>query len=280
MAIARDLAQIAAGPLLGPLINSLGARKIHRWVLENLDTGETVEGQFGPVSPTKIPGNPQYAEHTSLGRETPIIQYTHGTADGFRFTAVWFAVHEDDSTPEKAIKVLENWKSRDADLARPPRVSFSVGDGQMSLLEGVISELGEISYFDPPKYGGGIRGVSVQVTLKEYTRYELITEPAPETRYHHVRQGEYYELIAYFEYRTPELGDIIRKRHPTKISLVENDIVKLPSAEAIRTIPVRPTSMVFKNTLLIKDSVQKQLKVSVFDRNDRAYTSPIIPAGL
>lgn len=280
MGIARDLTQIAAGPLLGPLINSLGARKVHRWVLENLETGETLEGQFGPVDPRKLPGNPQYAEHTSLGRETPIIQYTHGTADRFSFTAVWFAVHENDDTPEKAIKVLENWKSRDPDLARPPRVSFTVGDGQMSLLEAVISELGEISYFDPPKHGGGIRGITVLVTLRAYTKYELITEPAPETRYHHARQGEYFELIAYFEYRTPEFGDIIRKRNPTKLSLVENDIVKLPSAEAIRTIPIRPTSLVFRNTLLRKDSVQKQLKTLVFDRNNRDYTSPIVPAGL
>lgn len=280
MPVARDLAQIAAGPLLGPLINSLGARKVHRWVIENLETGETIEGQFGPVSPTKLPGNPQYAEHTSLGRDTPIVQFTHSTADGFSFTAVWFAVHEDDNTPEKAIKVLENWKTRDPDLARPPRVSFTVGDGQMSLLEGVIAELGEISFFDPPKHGGGIRGVTVPVTLKAYTKYELITEPAPETRYHRVRQGEYFEMIAYFEYRNSDLGDIVRKRHPTKLSLVEGDIVKLPSAEAIRTIPVRPTSLVFKNTLLNKDSVQKQLKTAVFDRNDRAYTSPIIPTGL
>jgi len=280
MGIARDLTQIAAGPLLGPLINALGARKVHRWVMLNLETGESIEGQFGPVNPVKSPGNPQYVEHTSLGRETPIIQYTHSTADRFSFTAFWFATYENDDTPEKAIKVLENWKQRDPDLARPPRVGFSVGDGQMSLLEAVIDGLGDISYFDPPKHGGGIRGISVPVTLRAYTKYELVTEPAPETRYHRAREGEYFELIAFFEYGAPDLGDIIRKRHPTKLSLVENDIVKLPSAEAIRTIPIRPTSTVFKNTLLLKDSVQKQLKNAVFERNNRAYTSPIIPVGL
>jgi hypothetical protein len=280
MGIARDLTQIAAGPLLGPLINALGARKVHRWVMLNLDSGETLEGQFGPVNPVVSPGNPQYAEHTSLGRQNPIIQFTHVTADRLSFTALWFAVSDNDDTPEKAIQVLKNWKDRDPDLARPPRVGFSVGDGQLSMLSAVIESLGDISYFDPPKFGGGVRGVSVPVTLKEYTKFELISEPAPETRYHHAKQGEYYELISYFEYRTPDFGDIIRKRHPTKASLTENDVVKLPSAEAIRTIPIRPTSIAFRNTLLLKDSPQKQLRNRVFDRTNRAYTSPILPAGL
>lgn len=278
--LVRDLAQIAAGPLAA-VINALGARKVHRWTLENLDTGENIEGQFGPVDPRLSPGNPTYAQHTTLNRKRPILQFVTGAPDGFTFGARWFAVFEKDDTPEKRIAALRQWKERDPRLRRPPRVSFSVGDGQLIEGEWVISALGDVAYFDPPKHGGGIRGVDVPVTLMEYTAWELKSEPVPETRYHNTKLGEYFELIAWNEYRSALLGDIIRKRHPDKLDLATGDLVALPSLEAIRTEAVKPTSSTFKNTLLLKDSPQKQLKQEVFARNnERTYVSAVVPEGL
>lgn len=248
--------------------------------MENLETGAIVEGQFGPVNPTLSPGNPAYAQHTSLGRDKPILQYLHGNADTWGFGAQWFAMAETDDRPEKSIAVLRSWKDRDPTLQRPPRVGFTVGDGTLIEGEWVIASLGEVSYFDPPKHGGGIRGVIVPVTLLEYTKFVLKSEPAPETRYHHAKLGEYFELIAWREYRNAMLGDVIRKRHPDKLSLASGDVVALPSIGAIRTTPVKPASIPFLRSLSLKDSPQKTLKQLVFDRNDWPYVSAIVPEGL
>lgn len=279
MPLVRDLAQIAAGPLAA-VINALGARKVHRWTLENLDTGETVEGQFGPINAVIAPGNPTYVEHTSLNRDKPIQQYVHGNADNLTFGARWFAVFEKDNTPEKRIEVLRSWKNRDPNLARPPLVAWWVGDGKLALGPAIIAGLGDISYFDPPKHSGGIRGVDVPVTLRAYAKWEPEYRPVGETRYHHVKQGEYYELIAWNEYRNARLGDVIRKRHPNQLFLTTTMIVKLPSAEAIRTETVRPTSIPLEGILLLKDSPQKQLRQLVFDRNNRSYFTGRVPEGL
>jgi hypothetical protein len=279
MALARDLAQIAAGPLAS-VINALGARKVHRWTLENLDTGETLEGQFGPINPTISPGNPTYVEHTSLNRQATIMQFVSGSADSLTFGAQWFAVFEKDTTPETRIEVLRQWKNRDPNLARPPRVAFWVGDGKLALGPAVITGLGEIAYFDPPKHGGGVRGVVLPVTLKAYTAWEPTSEPAPETRYHHVKEGEYFELMAWGEYRDAQLGDVLRKRNPRLLSPAPGDIVPLPSLEAIRTEPIRPTSIPLQGILLLKDSPQKQLRQEVFDRNSGSYYTGRVPEGL
>lgn len=280
MALARDLAQIAAGPIVSAIINALGARKVHRWTLKNLDTGEKLEGQFGPVDARLLPGNSTWAQHTTLNRRKPILQYVSGAADGFTFGAQWFAIFEKDDTPEKRIAVLRSWNQRDPNLARPPRVAFTVGDGQVIDGEWVIQGLGDVVYFDPPKHGGGIRGVNVPVTLLEYTKWELKSEPAPETRYHHVKQGEYFELIAWGEYRNPLLGDVIRDRNPELLDLQTGDVVPLPSLEAIRTESVKPRSETFRGILSLKDSAQKRLQQEWFDRNNKSYVSAVVPSGL
>lgn len=278
MPIGKDLALIAAGPLAG-IINAFGAKKVHRWTITNLDSGEKVEGQFGPISPTETPGGSEFGDHISLNRDKPITQYLHGGADGFSFTAMWFARHEADDTPEKRIDVLKQWGRRDDTLLRPPRVSFTVGDGK--LIEGQwFLKLGAISYFDPPKDKGGIRGVTVPVTLKEYTPWSLTSEPAPETRYHRAKLGDYYELIAWFEYRDTTRGDIVRQRNPEKLVLQEADVVPLPSIEAIRTIARVPRSITFAGVTKNKESDQKALRQLVQDRNDQAYTSGTVPEGL
>lgn len=279
MALVRDLAQIAAGPLAG-IINALGARLVHRWTLENLDTGEDIQGQFGPVNPTLTPGNSVYAEHTSLNRNKPILQYVHGTADAFSFGAQWFALHEDDDTPEKKIEALRSWAQRDPDLGRPPRVAWWVGDGRLALGPAVIWSIGDISYFDPPKHGGGIRGVITTITLRQYTPYELKSEPARETRYHHTKLGEYFELIAWNEYGNAMLGDVIRKRHAPDVLPSTGDVVALPSLEAIRIVAVKPSSIPFLGITSRKDSPQKQLAQLVLDRVSGSYVSGVVPEGL
>jgi hypothetical protein len=278
--IVRDAAQIGLG-VFNQAINEMGARKVHRFTLKNLDTQEELEGQYGPVDPKENPGNSNYAEHSSLNRDKPIIMYTHGNAASFSFGVFFFATHETDDTPFKKITVLKKWAKRDDFLSRPPLVGFWVGsEGDLNFGPAVISAIGEISYYDPPKHGGGIRGVSATVNLREYTDWQIESEPPPETRYHHARQGDYLELIAWQEYRNPMLGDVVRKRNPEIVALQVGDVVPLPSAEAIRSEKIRPASTTFLNTQGSKSSAQKNLRAESFSRYDRSYVSGTIPSGL
>lgn len=278
--VAKDLALVAAGPLAG-IFNAIAARKVHRWTLTNMDTGEVLEGQFAPVDAKESPGASEYAEHSSLGRDKPIMQYVRGGADTFSYGANFFAMSETDEAPSTKIKVLKRWARRDNNIGRPPIVSFNLGENaQLQFWPAVIASVGEISYFDPPKYHGGIQAVNTRITLRSYTPYSVESTPAPETRYHHAKQGDYHELVAYYEYGDPGLGDVIRARNPEKSSLTTGDVVPLPSAEALRTSSRKPRSISFTTTTSSQDSIQKVNKRDAFDRHSSNYFSPIIKTGL
>lgn len=278
--IVKDLALVAAGPLAG-IFNALAARKVHRWTLTNMDTGEVLEGQFAPVDAKEVPGNSEYAEHSSLGRDRPIMQYVKGSADAFSYGVHFFAMSEQDETPATKIKLLKKWARRDSYLGRPPIVSFNLGENaQLQFWPAVIASVGEIAYFDPPKYHGGVQAVTATVTLRGYTPYTVESTPAPETRYHHSKQGDYYELIAYQEYGDPGLGDVVRARNPEKATLATGDIVPLPSAEALRTSSRKPRSIPFTSTISSQDSIQKTNKREAFDRHAGNYFSPTIKTNI
>jgi hypothetical protein len=215
-----------------------------------------------------------------LNRDKPIAMYTHGTADSFAFGVFLFATEEDDDSPKEKIEVLKSWIRRDSNLARPPIVSFWIGDNQLAFGPAVIVSLGEIKYYDPPKHGGGIRGLATTVTLRAYPAWKLESMPAPETRYHKVRLGDYFELLAWIEYRAPMLGVELRRRNPDKLYLEVGQTVPLPSAEAIRTVRIQPTSTTFKNTQTTKPSRQKDLRAAMFELRGGSYVSGILPAGL
>lgn len=295
MALATSLATVAAGPV-AQIINEFGSRKVNPFYLANLENNQTLSGQFSPID-TKENIDVSWQAHTTLGRQNPILQYLHGNADQLQFIAYFHAEHEgsvlgevlsrvtggvsaeDDRTPEQALEVLKSWARRDKDLGRPPRLTFFVGDGKLAMSQCVITSLG-VSYPFLPKHNGGIRGVSIEVSLQQHVDFTLeVTEPI-ETRYHNVKTGEYYELITYNEYGSAIMGDIIRKRHPEKQELTEGDIVKLPSIDAINKTNIEPTSIPFYNGYTTKDSDSKMLRKEWFERNDINYFSTIIPAGL
>ena len=296
MGLVRDLSTVAAGPVAG-VVNKLGARKVHKFKMVNLETKQELKGQFGPIDPGEDI-SVAWQQHTTLGRQNPILQFLHGNADTFSFTAFFFSMHQggslgsvlsgsfgslgakDDKTPEKSLDVLRSWARVDNNKGRPPRVSFTVGDGKISIDQAVITALGRITYFYPPKESGGIRGVTIPITLLKSSEYSLETFTPVETRYHRVKTGEYYELITYREYGSAILGDVIRKRHPDKQELTEGDVVKLPSIEAIRTERVEPKSIPFYKGYTTKTTATKQLRQEVFERNDFVYYSAIVPAGL
>jgi hypothetical protein len=276
--IAGNVARVAAGAF-GPLLSSLFTKRIHRWELSNLDTKEKVKGQFGPSDLKEQPGVSVYAEHTSLNRGEPILQYVHGSGDQLTFNAYFFATDDKDETPAKILKVLKNWSKRDPKLLRPPLVAFTLGDGEVSMRSAVMS-LGDVQYYDPPKErAGGIRGWNSTITLRAYTKFELKSEPLPQTRYHRAKQGDYFEYLAYFEYGNPMLGDLVRKQHPDKLLLSEGEVVTLHSVESLRTTAVKPRSLIFQGVTSTKTSDQKTLRQDVVDRNSLSYSSSIVRYG-
>jgi hypothetical protein len=290
MGTVTSVVSIAAGPLAG-LVNSSAyrkarpakmpkfeARKTHPFKMSNLENGQELKGQYGPVNPNEDI-SVSWQTHTTLGRQNPILQYLHGNANTFTFTAYFYSANENDSIAEKSLDVLRSWTRRDQDLGRPPRVSFTVGDGKMAMPEAVITSLG-IAYYDPPKHSGGIRAVSIAVSLMQYTQFSLETTVLGETRYHRVKTNEYYELITYNEYNSALLGDVIRKRHPEQQELTEGDTVKLPSIQVIRTEKVEPKSIPFYKGYTTKETDTRSLRQEVFARNNFNYFSAIIPAGL
>lgn len=282
-----DIALIAAGPLNGLLNPDMGREEVARydakdrlsivWHMRNLDDGSELEGQFPPEDPT-LNLSSTYGQHTTLNRENPIIQFLHGDADTFSFTARYYAMHANDNMPTKQFATLASWRLRDPTLARPPRVAFTLGN-IIPFPEAVIVGLGNISYSEP-KQDGDIREVSLRVDLLRYTKYSLLTTPEPETRYHRARTGDYFELLGWQEYRDPMLGDIIRRDHPDKTELTEGDVVRLPSYGAVKGSIVKPASIPFFKAYTSKNTATRRNRIQAFEDRDLDYVSAIIPEGL
>ena len=300
-----DVALLAAGPAAG-LINQLFAKPKVVWHMKNLDDGSELEGQFAPIGPIEEVGS-VYAERTSLNRQNAILQYLYGSTPTYSFTARFYAMHSGDTAPQDKIALLKSWTQRWAHIGRPPRVALVVGN-QVPLDEAVIDGPISIAYVDDalpeggpslggavgaitgliggalPETGGaaagGVRGADCSITLRKYTKYEITDKPEPSTRYHRAKTGDYYELLAWREYSSPLLGDVIRKEHPDKQTLTEGDVVKLPSLGAIRGEIVKPTSIALQKSIGAKDTPQRRLRQDEFERHDVTYVSAIVPEGL
>jgi hypothetical protein len=284
--IARDLALVAAGSLFGsgpdPQRKDVAKyqpkdTKTVVWHMRNLEDGSEIEGQF-PAEDPVLNLTTAYGEHVSLNRQNPIIQFLHGTSDTFSFTARFFALHGEDNMPDKQLKVLQAWRVRDPTLARPPRVAFTLGN-IVPFPEAVITSLGNIAFTEPLQ-NGNIREVALRVDLLRYTKYSLETSPEPETRYYAASTGDYFEMLAWKEYRNPMLGVLLRRSHPELQVLTEGDIVRLPSYGAMKGKVVKPDSIVMSKAFGTKDTATRRLRQEEFALHDRSYISGIVPEGL
>jgi hypothetical protein len=257
-----------------------GLPNFRAWHIINTDNFEEIEGDFEAVGVTRNVTT-SYSQKTTLNRQDPITQFLHGNADTLTFQGRAFA-HDallGDAT-EKLTKLIE-WTKRDPDLGRPPVVLFFVGDADPIYGDffSIIESISDITY-DSPTVTGAVRGVSFTVNLRQFTEFELETGPAPETRSHNAKQGEYMELIAEAEYGNPMMGDIIRKRHPDLQLLRTGNVVGLPSFEAIRRTKVVPTSIQLQGLTKSKASPQKDLRDHHLDRLNRIGRSVVVPEGL
>jgi hypothetical protein len=240
--------------------------------IRNEDTGQELQGQF-PAQEVKKEVASKYSSTAALNMETPVRQYISGETDTITFVAVFF--NDDDllGKAEDDLKLIESWTKRDRDLKRPPICSFSIGDGFLSMGSCTIDKVSET--FLQPTFLGKLHHVSCAITISRYEPYTLEGQEPGETRYHRAKEREYYELLTQQEYNSPELGDVIRQRHPSKPNLQVNDVVKLPSIEAIRTVRVKQTSQTFKTAYGKKDTPQRALRLYMFEKRNKTYIALI-----
>lgn len=258
-----------------------------RWVLYNLDTDEKLVGQFEPGNLTEEIGN-TYSEKWALNRQFSIMQFVHGNTHTLSFEGRFFLQYGlklieltlmgPNSDPNQQLGLLKQWARRDAKLRRPPLLSFYVGDeAEVTISECVIESLSGIKY-NLFTDDGKIKDVSFTVTLRRYFPWLQESEAAKgDTYYHHVKQGEYYELLTQYEYKDPMAGDVIRKRNPTLPSPQIGDVVPLPDYKKIRKVTVQPTSIPLKTAFGAQLTDQKALRVQVFDnRNVKHYSHVLL----
>jgi hypothetical protein len=241
--------------------------------LRNEDTGQELQGQFPAQNVSEKIGS-KYSSENALNRQSPIRQFINGELETITFQAMFFNRDDLFGSAKEDLDLLKSWSRRDSKLKRPPLISFSIGDGHISMSPCVIDSL-NLQYLDP-SFFGKLKGVTCDITISKYTAYSLDNGAIYETRYHSAKERDYYELIAWQEYRSAELGDVIRKRHPNKPVLQTGDVVKLPSIEAIRTERIEQKSDILKTAFGRKDTPQRALRILMFEKRNRPYTSHII----
>lgn len=281
---------------------TIGSALFANWSLSNLDKDGELEGDFEAQNITRNI-SVSYADHFTLSRENPITQFTHGNVDtlsfegrffvdpailsltGLPFNALSLLPQEVDAgrfslRPAEKLAILETWASVDPDLGRPPIVLFAVGDGELSQ-RAVIESISNIVY-DRPLITGEVRGVTFTLNLRKFVAFDIETasEPPSESRAHHTKEREYYELVAEREYGAPLMGDIVRKRNPDKGILQTGDVVTFPSLAAIQSIQVIPRSIPLQGLTENVESPQRTLRQLVQDRLNLVRFSTIIPDGV
>ena len=245
-----------------------------KWHLRNEETGEILQGQFAPQQLTREVKN-NWARHTALGRGNPVTQFLNSAADTLSFQGMFWA---DDATVSwkvrERIDLLISWARIDSDLGRPPRVTFWVGDEHVEQLS-VIDSIGSITYGEQT-ITGEIRQVTFTLNLVQYVEFDLNDSEATDTRYHRSRERDYYEMLTWREYGSALLGDVIRKRHPDKPTLVAGTIVKLPAIAGIRTEKVEPTSLALQTITGRASTPQKTLRDELFEQRNVRLVSHIV----
>lgn len=243
------------------------------WFLKNVDTDETLQGQFPAENVTENVGS-QYATHSTLNRQHSILQFTRGEVTTLSFDSMFFQQSRDEDITQP-LRLLKSWSQRDNKLGRPPILNFWIGDGHAEFRQCVCKSVASIKYGEPTSLGA-MRQVSFTVNLDEYTPFSLATKGNFETRYHNARQADYYEMLTVREYGDPMLGDVIRKRHPTKPNIQVGDIIKLPSIEAVRRSSIVPTSIPLADAFSRKDTATKRRFLEVLESRSQPFDSHVL----
>jgi hypothetical protein len=249
---------------------------LRSWYIQSHDTvpEKILQGQFEPENTTENVGS-KYAQNNALNRKHPIIQFINGEAETLSFQARLFARDALFSSVKDDLELLKAWTRRDEALRRPHICSFWVGDGNIAMDSCVIQSLSGITYGKPSALGT-LKDVILTINLLQYEPYSLELIEPPETRYHRAKADDYYEMLCFREYGNAMMGDIIRKRHPAKPYIKVADIVKLPSAEAIRKETTEPKSLALYSAYGRKITPQRTLRLAVFDQHQQSRYSHVM----
>lgn len=250
--------------------NSASIQK--RWYIRNEDTGEIVQGQFPAEMVEKSIKN-SWEQHTALSRSRSITQFINSESDKLNFSSMFFASDSGKfEDVQSKIQKLESWAKASL-TGPPPVVTFWVGNGHLErtcVIDSMASK-----YMEPASEGD-LRHVVFTINFLAYDAFSLSDTELFETRYHRGRERDYYEMLCFREYKLPLLGDVIRKRNPEQPQVTPGSIIPLPSVEAIRSEKVEPKSVPLATAFGRKDTPQRALRIDMFNRRNRPYTSHIV----
>lgn len=264
MGIGDALIGIGAG-ILSALL------KPDTWTLINKETGDPISGDFPHEDMGREVTN-NYAQINSINRQAPILQFVNGSADKFTLKSRFFYRDIMDTPPVQKLEQIIAWARIDPLIRRPPVLTLVVGTGADVAFDVVLDGVTGITY-SKATFLGDIREVTFTLSLTRYTPFSLDDAQATDTRYARARERDYYELLAWEEYRNPMLGVIIQQRHPRQLVVVPGAIVKLPSIEGIRTDKPRPSSVVLVDAFSKKDTAGRRARIQTLDRLARPYVS-------
>jgi hypothetical protein len=277
----------AVPPVLGQAIG-IASTLLPNWrtfYLKNLDDGEQLQGQFEATDVTEnITAN--WAEHTALNRQNPIVQFLNGGNDRATLNVRLYqdSVFGDpilgggqlslDQGPLQKLKKIKSFARINDKVRRPPILDFTIGDGHVGMTA-VITAISDIKY-DRPNFFGGFSGVQLSLGLMQFVPFSIDDQRESDTRYAIVKERDTYEMLALREYGNAKLGDWVRGLHPTQPSLQPGMIVKLPSIDTARKQRVTQTSIPLKGAYSRKPTRQRALRQEFFDLRRRKRTSHIL----
>lgn len=262
LGVLKSVAAVAVGTIGSTLINKLLDNRT--WTLFNIDTQETIKGQFPHEEMTREVGS-HWEEVNALTRENPIHQFVTGELETCEIRSQFFRRDISDDTVNERIQKLISWTKVIKEEQRPPILQFAVGDGSAINETVVLKSLSRVSY-SQPDFLGGARQVTFTMLFWKYTYFTLADQVSIDTRFHRTARGQYYEMIANIEYGNPLLGDIIRKSdyQSGKPLLVPGDIVKLPAIEGIRNQRIAPSSIMLKGAF-DKNTPQRRRREEILE---------------
>lgn len=255
---------------------------MRRWNLVRKDTLELLVGQFEAEDVTENVGA-AYAETFTLGRQTAITQFLHGETDTVSFrgrvydqTLTGGAFPTFDKPSQPILEQLKAWTRVIPELGRPPVLIFFIGNGFLQKQVRIETITG-IKY-DQPAGLGKFKGATFTVNLRAYEEFDINQSSNFDTRYHHALKGDYYELLAYREYKDPNLGVWLRQQHPTQPNLQTGNIVKLPSmgSPRLRRAKVTQVSTVFSTAYGRKPTPQRERRLEMLRLRGKARVSHVL----
>ncbi len=242
-----------------------------KWRLIDLDSGAEYIAQFPGQDVTSDEGT-SYSESWSLGREDPILQWTHGNSKTVSLRARLWA-ESSKATIERHLEALRDTIKPDPELGRPH--VYRLVHGTAVNARCVVDSLGSVS-FDSLRNDGSPRGATLTITFRKYEPFDIeLSDPnAPptSTRYYRLAEGETFEHASDSIYGNANLGDLIRRRNPLIDSDQTNQLVVAPEAQDIRRERLEPYSIP-----LVRTEDFLRIRLFMFNRfSDKTYVAKVL----